>query len=182
MRLRKRGRTSPKKEDCLIAYDTRHDPNTLSLYTMLPRKAPADIPFILTPKRPARNGKRHSHKQFPFTRPNRMPTRYVVSHTEKDGPSDHGQQWFAPNKIDDAVFRMRSSRVPPTSTELFTGAVSSAATFGEHSPLFPCILRLTRLKVSGGKNYLIVGSEGGVYVCMRGELSTYPSESSDHSC
>ena len=82
-------------------------------------------------------------------------------------------QWFAPNKIDDAVFRMRSSRVPTTSTELFTGAVSSAATFGEQYCLLLSALTY-KASVSGGKNYLIVGSEGGVYVCMRGELSTSP--------
>ncbi|EJD06594.1 uncharacterized protein FOMMEDRAFT_17102 [Fomitiporia mediterranea MF3/22] len=61
-------------------------------------------------------------------------------------------KWFAPSTIDDGVFRVRSPRIPLSSTELFTGAITAAATF-----------------VSGGKNFFIVGTEGGVYVCMRGE-------------
>ncbi|OCB84705.1 hypothetical protein A7U60_g8226 [Sanghuangporus baumii] len=63
-------------------------------------------------------------------------------------------KWFAPSTIDDGVFRVRSVRVPLSSTELFTGAITAAATFA-----------------SGGSNFLIVGCEGGIYVSMRGEKS-----------
>ena len=137
MRFQRRGRTNLKREVCLTAYDTRHDRNTLSRYTTPQRKALADIPFILIPKLHARNGWKRSPKQFLSTRLNAMPIRYVDLNMPFRELLLTSFQWFAPNKIDDAVFRMRSSRVPPTSTELFTGAVSSAATFGKqrHSHL-----------------------------------------------
>ncbi|KAH8118065.1 hypothetical protein DFH11DRAFT_1808798 [Phellopilus nigrolimitatus] len=61
-------------------------------------------------------------------------------------------KWFAPNTVNDGVFRVRSVRVPPTSTELFTGAITAAAIFAAE------------------ENYTIVGCTGGVYVFVRGEI------------
>lgn len=40
-----------------------------------------------------------------------------------------GIQWFAPNTINDNIFRIRSARVPPTATDQFTGMITAAATF-----------------------------------------------------
>ena len=61
--------------------------------------------------------------------------------------------------------------MPPESTERFTGAITSAATFGMFSISRFLICSDSCPIVSGGKTYFVVGSEGGVYVCMRGELS-----------
>lgn len=87
----------------------------------------------------------------------------------------HMIQWFAPNVIDDSVFRTRSVRVPLSSTELFTGTITAASTFGA-SISIPKIYACTDFHpfvVSGGKHFIVVGTEGGVYLCVRGELSQF---------
>ncbi|KAI5122312.1 hypothetical protein M0805_002388 [Coniferiporia weirii] len=63
-----------------------------------------------------------------------------------------GNRWFAPNTIDDGVFRLRNTRVTSTPIEAATGEITAAETF-----------------VSGGKNYVLVGCAGGVYASIRGE-------------
>ena len=80
-------------------------------------------------------------------------------------------KWFAPNTINDNIFRVRSTRVPSTSTDQFTGMITAAAPFSERYGFFFTMQLFMLLEASGGKNFMIVGCAGGVYVGIRGEFS-----------
>ena len=82
-------------------------------------------------------------------------------------------KWFAPNTINDNIFRVRSTRVPSTSTDHFTGRITAAAPFSERYCFFFTMQLFMLLQASGGKNFMIVGCAGGVYVGIRGEFSKY---------
>lgn len=76
-RFQRQGGIDLTKEDYWTAYDPLPDPNTRSLYTMLPPRALAVIPYTLIPMLPARSGRKPLIKLSHFIKLNETQTRSV---------------------------------------------------------------------------------------------------------